>query len=230
MQHHGHIALSGRHLIDELQQADRLGNRHRQRMVGLAGDIDDLAAVLRIDVVALQIKHPIEGHKRAHLLVSQPALGIGEQLLGQLDDRPVGTAELLAGTPGEAQTRHHLNDQLDLIRQQGVEGREAFGAQLGQANLGVELGVGGQAALVLLEQLGEGHLSLGALTQHPPAGHLSDVGGLQHRLVGEAILQTRQLGAVVVEVTHHIGELLLGGDHHPHLAPALDPELLHDRL
>ena len=52
-QHHGHIALRGRHLIDELQQADRLGHRHRQRMIGLAGDIDDLAAVLRIDVVAL---------------------------------------------------------------------------------------------------------------------------------------------------------------------------------
>ena len=43
-------------------------------------------------------------------------------------------------------------------------------------------------------------------------------------------MQTRQLGAVVVEIAHHIGELLLGCDHHPHLAPAFHTQLLHDRL
>ena len=100
VKHHGDVALGDGHLIDELQQADRLGHRHRQRVAGLGADVADLASVLRVDVVALQVVDPIERDERPQAFIGQAALGIGEELLGELDDRPVGTAELLAGATG----------------------------------------------------------------------------------------------------------------------------------
>ena len=78
VQNHCHIAFGGRDLIDELQQADRLGHWYRQRMAGLGGDVADLVAVLGINVVALQVVDPIQRYQCAHWLVGKTTLGIGE--------------------------------------------------------------------------------------------------------------------------------------------------------
>jgi hypothetical protein len=47
-------------------------------------------------------------------------LRIDEELLGQLDDRAVGAADMAAGAALRTQTRHDLDDQFDLVRQQRV--------------------------------------------------------------------------------------------------------------
>ena len=104
VKHHGDVALGDGHLIDELQQADGLGYGHRQSVAGLGADVADLASILRVDVVALQVVDPIERDERPQAFIGQAGLGIGEEFLGELDNCPVGTAELLAGAPGEAKT------------------------------------------------------------------------------------------------------------------------------
>ena len=89
-------------MVHKLEQTDRLGHRHgRELVLGLPGelaDLADLAPVLGVDEVALQVVDPIQGHQGARLRFCQAALGVGEQLLGEFDDRAVGAAVLLAGS------------------------------------------------------------------------------------------------------------------------------------
>ena len=52
---------------------------------------------------------------------------VDEELLGELDDRAVGAADVLAGAALRPQAGDDLDDQVDLVGQQRVEVDEALG-------------------------------------------------------------------------------------------------------
>lgn len=60
----------------------------------------------------------VEADERAHILGREPRLWIDQELLGQLDDRAVGAADMAAGAALRAQARHDLDDQFDLVGQE----------------------------------------------------------------------------------------------------------------
>jgi hypothetical protein len=49
---------------------------------------------------------------------------VDEELLGELDDGAVGPADMMAGATLRAQTRDDVDDQIDLVRKQWIEGDE----------------------------------------------------------------------------------------------------------
>ena len=75
----------------------------------------------------------IEANQRANIMLRQPASGIDKKLLGELDDRAVGAADMLAGAALRPEARNDLDDQVDLVRQQRVEIDEGLSVELGQA-------------------------------------------------------------------------------------------------
>ena len=83
---------------DVLEQAGRLGCRLCQRVRHVVGDRVDLAADLAGDVPRHKIVDLINCRERTDRLVAQRNLGVNEKLLGELDDRPVSAADVLAGT------------------------------------------------------------------------------------------------------------------------------------
>ena len=72
--------------------------------------------------------------------------------MGQLDDGPVGPADVLARAALGAQARDHLDDEVDLVGQQGVQVHEGIAAQRGQFDVGGEMRVVGQTPTVAVEQ------------------------------------------------------------------------------
>ena len=101
-----------------------------------------------------------------------------QELLGQLDDGAVGAADMLAGTALGAQTRDDLDDEVNLVGQQGVEVDECLGGQLRQLDVGGETGVVGEPGAMLGEALAQGLLGRGVLGQDALTGDLGDVAGL----------------------------------------------------
>ena len=79
-----------------LQQANHLGDRLRQRMFKLLRDGGDLRAHLRANVALDEIVDLIESGHEADGLVREIYGGVDEQLLRQLDDGAVRTADMLA--------------------------------------------------------------------------------------------------------------------------------------
>src|SRR5581483_6661754 len=117
--------------------------------------------------------------ERADRFLSQPNGRIDQQLLGNLDDGPIGTADVLHGPALRAQARDNLNDQVDLVRQQWVEVDERFGGQRRQGDIGCEAGVVSQPTPVPLEKVAQRSLGLGVLREYASAGDLGDIRWLE---------------------------------------------------
>ncbi len=83
---------------------------------------------------------------------------------------------------------------------------------------------------MLCEQLPQLFLGFGILGEHPLAGDLGNIGRLQVHLQREAVHQPGQLHPFVIQAPHQLRELLLGGDHQPHLAATDPAEVLHHGL
>ena len=217
-------------VFDELEKADGLGDGGGPGVFHLPADVADLGPELAGDVACDQVVDLVDAHQRPGLLVAQGNAGMDEELLGELDDGAVCATHVMRGPPLRAQPRHDVDDELDLVRQQGVEPEEGIGRQLGQADVGADGGAGGQASPVGVEQPAEHLLAPGVLGEHATAGDLRDVGRLQVDLDGESIHQARQLDAAGVDAAHQLGELFLGGDDQPHLAAAHAAQALDQRL
>ena len=84
-------------------------------------------------------------------LVGEPHRRMDEQLLGELDDGPVGAADVFARAALNAEAGDDLNDEIDLVRQQWIEIDERLARHLGELDVGSEPGVLGEACAVLVE-------------------------------------------------------------------------------
>ena len=74
----------------------------------------------------------IEADQRANIMLRQPGLRIDQKLLGELDDRAVGAADVPAGAALRPEARDDLDDEVDLVRQQRIEIDEGLSVDLGQ--------------------------------------------------------------------------------------------------
>ena len=82
--------------LDVLEQADRLRHRLRERVLDLLPDLVDLAADLAGDVAGDEVVDLVDPGERADRLGCQVDVRVDQELLGELDDRAVGAADVLA--------------------------------------------------------------------------------------------------------------------------------------
>ena len=87
----------------------------------------------------------------ADWLIGEVDRRVDQELLGELDDRPVGPADVLAGAALRPQAGDDLDDEVDLVGQQRVQVDESLGGQLGEADVGSQVRAAREAASVLLE-------------------------------------------------------------------------------
>ena len=85
-----------------------------------------------VDVAGDQVVDLVDPREIAHRLIGQVDVGMYQELLRELDDRAVGPADMPAGAALGPQAGHHVDDQVDLVRQQGVQVDEASAGQLGE--------------------------------------------------------------------------------------------------
>ena len=122
--------------LDELQKTDGLANR-RARVGGhLAGDRGDLAPDLAVDVRLDQVIDLVNAGELADRLIGEVDRRVDEDLLGELDNRPVRPAHMLADPTLGPQAGDDLDDEVDLVGQERVEVDEPLGGQLGEADVG----------------------------------------------------------------------------------------------
>ena len=126
--------------LDKLKQTNGLANSRGERMWYLLGDRGDFAPHLAIDVRLDQIIDLIDAGELADWLIRKVDSRVDQDLLGELDDRPVRPAYMLADAALSPQAGDHLDNEVDLVGQKRVEVNESLGGQLGEAD------VGGQAA------------------------------------------------------------------------------------
>ncbi len=216
--------------FDELEQADGLGHGLRHGVYFLGRDALDLVADVAVDVVAHQVVDVVDTHQVAYRMIAQSDLGMGQELLGQLDDRAVGAADVAAGPALGPQAGNDVDHQVDLVGQHGIEVDERLAGQLRQADVGRKGRVGGKAATVPLEQIAQGLLGVGIFGQYALAGHLGDVAGLQVDGRQEAVHEPGQLHAGVVQAADQFVELLLRRDDDPEFPLADAAQGLDDAL
>ena len=168
----GHILGRAPDALHELEKADRLGYRLRLGMVDLGWDRGDLGADIGRDVALDEVVDVVEADERADILGRKPCLRIDQELLGQLDDRAVGAADVPAGAALGAQARHDLDDQVDLVGQQRVEVDEGLSVDVRQPDVGLDARVLEKPAAVRFEQRAQGLLGAGILGQDAAAGDL----------------------------------------------------------
>ena len=75
--------------LDELEQADGLADRGRQRMVDFLGDCGDLAPDFAVDVRLDEVINLGDGGELSDRLIGEIDRRVDQELLGELDDRPV---------------------------------------------------------------------------------------------------------------------------------------------
>ena len=228
----GDIAGVAVDALHELQQADGLGHRPGQRVRDMLRNLGDLVAQFAVDVAGDQIIDMVGLDQLADRLRRQIDSGVNDELLGQLDDGPVGPADVATRATLRPQAGDDLDDEIDLVGQHGVQGDESIGSEGRELDVGGDLGVVGQPAAMVLKQLAEQLLGIGVLREHSLAGDLRNVGGLQVDLQfpREAVLKAGQLSPLVVEPGHDLGQLLLRRDDQPNLAAADSSQRLHDAL
>ena len=192
-----------------LEKADGLGHRLRECVVDLLADVVDLAANLAADVPRHQVVDLVDPSQGTEGRRCEIDIRVDEELLSELDDGAIGTADVFARTALRPQPRDHLDDEVDLVGHQRIEVDEVLCRQLGQLDVGREPGVVGEAAAVLGEDLAQVLLGLSVLRQHALARDLRDVRRLQMDLQREAVHEARQLDPLVVEPTDELGELFL---------------------
>ena len=129
-----------------------------------------------------------------------------------------------------AEARDHLDDEVDLVRQQRIEVDEAVASEFGQLDVRGQASVLHEPAAVLVEELPERSLGVRVLREHAAAGHLGDVRRFQMDLQRETVHQAGKLDLLVVEAADELAKLFLRRDHNPVLATALYPEALHHGL
>ena len=61
--------------------------------------------------------------------------GVDQELLCKIDDGAVRSADVLAGAPLRSKTRNDLDDEIDLVREQGVQVDETVARQLGELDV-----------------------------------------------------------------------------------------------
>ena len=213
-----------------LQQTDDLCDRLCQRMLELLREGSDLRTHLRADVVLDEVVDLVESDDGADRKFRQVHGGVDEQLLRKLDDGSVRAADVLARAALCAQARDHLDDEVDLVRQQRIEVDEAVASELGQLDVRGEASVLHEPAAVLVEELSERSLGGRVLREHAAAGHLGDVRRFEMDLQRETVHQAGKLDLLVVEAADELAKLFLRRDHNPVLAAALYAEALHHGL
>ena len=77
----------------------------------------------------------------ADRLIGEIDRRVDQELLGELDDRPVGAADMLAGASLGPQAGDDLDDEVDLVGEQRIEVDEPLGGQLGEADVGGQVRV-----------------------------------------------------------------------------------------
>ena len=71
-----------------------------------------------------QVVRTVERDERADLLVAEAVLGVDDELLGELDDRAVRSAEHRRRAALSAPRRHRVDEQLHLIGHKRIEADE----------------------------------------------------------------------------------------------------------
>ena len=137
---------------------------------------------------------------------------------------------MLARAALRSQTRDHLDDQVDLVRQQRIEVDEALARQLRQLDVRGEAGVLGEPAAVSSKSLPSAACAAAFFerTRRLVTSEMSD--GSRWTCSGKAVHQAGKLDLLVVEAADELAELLLRRDDDPVLPAALYAEALHDGL
>src|SRR4051794_37345603 len=118
-----------------------------------------------------------------------------EKLLCKLDNRAVGTADMLARSSLGAEPGDDLDDQVNLVGQERIEVDERLALQRGQGDVCAKSCMCGELPTVLLVGLSQSHLSRRVLRQHAFACDFRDVGRFEVHLlvIREAVLQSGEL-------------------------------------
>ena len=201
--------------LDVGEESDGLGDVLGERVLDGVGDGVDLAADLGRDVAGDEVVDEVERGEAADRLRGETGVGPDEELLGELDDGRVGPADVFGRAALGAEARDNADDEVDVVREERVELDEPLGGELGEPDVGRELGVLGEPAVVVGVEGAEGGLGVGVLGEDPLGRDLGNVGGLEVDLRGEPVHEPGELDAGAVEAADDLGELLLGGHGEP---------------
>ena len=215
-----------------LEQTDGFRHRLGQRVPHLPPDVVDLAPHLARDVPGHQVVHLVDARERADRRRGERDIRVDQELLGELDDGAVRPAHMPAGPTLGTKPRDHLDDQVDLIGKQRVEIDEGLGGELRQLDVRGEPRVVGEPPAVLGEEPAQALLRRRVFREHALARNLGDVRGLEVDLglTRKTVHQSGQLDPLVVEPSHQLGQLFLGGHHDPQPATPDPPQVLDHRL
>jgi hypothetical protein len=117
----------------------------------------------------------IEAGKRAERRTGEIDRGIDQELLGQFNDRAVGSADMSARTPLRSQPGDDLDDEIDLIRQQRIEIYKSVAANLWEPDVRSHARVVDQPAPVFVIQSAERLFGLAILGKNTATCHFRDV-------------------------------------------------------
>ena len=116
---------------------------------------------------------------------------------------------------------HRVNEQLYLIRHEGIEANELVFGEVGCPGRRLKADIGVELAPVSGEPVADGLLAGVGLVQYAPAGDLMDVAGEEVDPEREPVLDPGVLDLTRFEAVDHVAQLLLGCDHQPQRAAPL---------
>ena len=125
------------------------------RVVVLVGDLLDLVTPGGRERFLQQLRGSVERDERADLLVAQPVAGIDDQLLGELDDRPVRPAEHRRAAALSASRRNRVDEQLHLVGHERIQANELVLGDVGRPGRRLKPDVGVQLIAMSGEPLAD---------------------------------------------------------------------------
>jgi hypothetical protein len=123
-----------------------------------------------------------------------------------------------------------VNHEIDLIGQHRIKGNERLTRELGQSDIGREVGVCQKASAFVFIECRKQGFSLGFFLKHTLAGHLRNIAWLKVYLKGKPVHQTGKFDPGVVQTTDQFVEFFLRRDHDPEFALTNTAEGLNDAL
>ena len=167
----------------------------------------------------------VERDERAHLLVAEAVAGVDDQLLSELDDRAVRSAEHRRSAALRTACRDCVDQQLHLVRHERVQAHELVLREVRRTGRRLEADIGVELVAVSGEPLADRGLAGLGLVEHTPAGDLVDVAREEVDAQREPILDAGVLDLARLEAVDDVAQLLLRRDHEPER-----PALLLERL
>lgn len=230
IKHRGDVLGVAVDAFNELEEANRFGHFLGERVRYLGWYTVNFLTDGAVDVIANKVIDMLNGDQSTDFMLSKPDFGVSQKLLGQLDDSTVRPTHVTAGTTLSSQPRDNVNHEIDLIGQHRIKGNERLTRELGQSDIGREVGVCQKASAFVFIECRKQGFSLGFFLKHTLACHFRNIAWLKVYLKWKPVHQTGKFDPGVVQTTDQFVEFFLRRDHDPEFALTNSTEGLNDAL